>query len=496
MNMKRQDERQDAIAELLAHEEGANFVYGRLQATAGESEESSDPATGERIGFAALATTEEVDAAVDAAAEAFAGWRAVPPPKRGDLLRRWAAAIEANRDELARLMTREMGKPLAESEAEIGRALGEIDYAASEGTRLHGVTIPSARPGVLVYTRPEPVGVVGAITPWNFPLIAPVRKLAPALVCGTTVVLKPARETPFVALALAMLLTEAGVPDGVVNVVCGSGSTVGDRLITHPGVAAVSFTGSTSVGQHVGKVVGQRLGSMQLELGGKNAAYVHSADDLDSVTAQITSAAIQATGQRCTAISRVLADAKVADSLVERLANQFDGLTIGRGTDQGVDVGPLVNARQRTSVLEYIDTGISEGARTVTKRDGELPEGPYVAPVVFDEVTRDMRIAREEIFGPVLSVLRVDGVEDAIETANDCEYGLTSSVFSNDLDVALRFVDGVQAGMVHVNHGTNSEPHVPFGGVESSGVGPYSVGYTVKDFFTRVKVAYIKTGVS
>jgi alpha-ketoglutaric semialdehyde dehydrogenase len=306
------------------------------------------------------------------------------------------------------------------------------------------------------------------------------------------VVLKPAEETPFTSLALGMLLQEAGLPPGVVNVVCGSGKTVGARLVAHPQVAAVSFTGSTAVGRRVGKVVGERLGSVQLELGGKNAAYVHSAADLDTVADEIVKAAVLATGQRCTAISRVLAEESLADDLVARLAQRFDRLRIGHGLEPDVELGPLVNARQRNSVRAYIETGEAEGATVATSRVDELPaQGPYIAPVVFDHVTRDMRIAREEIFGPVLSVLRVDGVEEAIAAANDCDYGLTSSVFSEDLDTAMRFVDGVQAGMVHVNHGTNSEPHVPFGGVEGSGVGPYSIGYTVKDFFTKLKVAYI-----
>lgn len=483
----------EAVKTLLERDEAANLIGGQLQATAGGQDERLEPATGERLGVAANATVEEVDDAVRAAAAAFPGWAATPAPARGALLRRWAAAIDANRASLALLMTQEMGKPLAESQGEVDRALAEIDYAAGEGTRLHGATVPSGRPGFLVYTQREPVGVVGAITPWNFPLIAPVRKLAPALVCGTTVVLKPAQETPFVSLVLGMLLQEAGLPPGVVNVVCGDGSIVGRHLVSHPQVAAVSFTGSTAVGRQVGQAVGQRLGSVQLELGGKNAAYVHSAGDLDTVADELVKAAILATGQRCTAVSRVIVERSLADDLVERLARRFDRLKIGQGTEPDVELGPLVNTRHRDSVLGYVETGEAEGATVATKQRTELPQGPYVGPVVFDHVTPDMSIAREEIFGPVLSVLRVEGVDEAIATANDCDYGLTSSVFSEDLDVALRFVNGVQAGMVHVNHGTNSEPHVPFGGVEGSGAGPYSIGYTVKDFFTKLKVAYIKS---
>lgn len=389
-----------SVHEVLDRTEPANFVCGGWKAGTGGVTTVTNPAdSADRIATVPDSTAGDVDAAVAVARGAAPAWAATPAPARGDVLRRWNELIGEHTEELAALMTREMGKPLAESRGEIGRARLELDYAAGEATRLHGATVPSRAAGQLVFTEREPLGVVAAITPWNFPAVAPIRKLGPALVTGNTVVLKPADATPLTALALAGLLRDAGLPDGVLGVVCGAGATAGARLVEHPDVAAVSFTGSTEVGRGIAEKVARRLGSVQLELGGKNAAYVHSARDLDRVVDQITGAAVQASGQRCTAISRVI--------------------------------------------------------------------------------------------GPVLTVTRVSGVDEAIAVVNDSDYGLAAGVFSTDLDVALRVARATRTGMVHVNHGTISQPHVPFGGVNASGVGEFSIGYTSTEFFTNLKVVYL-----
>lgn len=480
-----------SVHEVLDRVEPANFLRGGWQAGTGGVTAVINPADpADRIATVPDSTAGDVDAAVAVARRAAPAWAATPAPARGDVLRRWNELIGEHAEELAALMTREMGKPLAESRGEIGRARLELDYAAGEGTRLHGTTVPSRAAGQLVFTEREPLGVVAAITPWNFPAVAPIRKLGPALVTGNTVVLKPAYETPLTALALGGLLRDAGLPDGVLGVVCGDGDRAGARLAEHPDVAAVSFTGSTAVGRGIAEVVARRLGAVQLELGGKNAAYVHSARDLDRVVDQITGAAVQASGQRCTAISRVIADDSVADDLVARLSARYSALRVGPGAASDTEVGPLISDEAVQKVNGYIGRGLAEGAVRTT-RERNVPAGRYVAPVVLDHVRPEMTVARDEIFGPVLTVTRVAGVDEAIAVANDSEYGLAAVVFSTDLEVSLRFARATRTGMVHVNHGTTSQPHVPFGGVHASGVGEFSIGYTSTDFFTDLKVVYL-----
>lgn len=480
-----------SVHEVLDRTEPANFVRGDWKVGTGGVTAVTNPADpADRIATVPDSTAGDVDAAVAVARRAAPAWAATPAPARGDVLRRWNDLIGEHAEELAALMTREMGKPLAESRGEIGRARLELDYAAGEATRLHGTTVPSRAAGQLVFTEREPLGVVAAITPWNFPAVAPIRKLGPALVTGNAVVLKPAYETPLTALALAGLLRDAGLPDGVLGVVCGAGATAGARLVEHPDVAAVSFTGSTAVGRGIAEVVARRLGAVQLELGGKNAAYVHSARDLDRVVDQITGAAVQASGQRCTAISRVIVDDALADDLVARLSARYAALRVGPGTATDTEVGPLISDEALQKVAGYVERGLAEGAvRTTPERD--VPPGRYIAPVVLDHVRPEMAVARDEIFGPVLTVTRVSGVDEAIAVVNDSDYGLAAVVFSTDLEVSLRVARATRTGMVHVNHGTTSQPHVPFGGVDASGVGEFSIGHTSTEFFTNLKVVYL-----
>lgn len=452
----------------------------------------TDPATGRLLATVPISGPSEVEAAVDRAVAAGEAWGNTAPFERARIMTRWADLLLAHRGELAATATAEMGKPLAESLGEVDRAAAEIVFMAGEAMRASGEQIPSSVPGTLVVTMRAPVGLVLAITPWNFPVVSPVRKIAPAIAYGNAVICKPSTEAPLTALALADLAGEAGLPDGVLNVVCGDRSGAGAALIAHPAVRAISFTGSTTAGRVIAEIAAHNLVPVQLELGGKNAVYVDASADLDRAVPEIVSAAMQCTGQRCTAISRVLVDEPIADELIRRLAEALDLLTIGPGTDPGVKVGPLVSASAWQRVRGYLQAGIDEGARVATTRT-EVPDGNYVAPTVLDGVTRDMRVAREEIFGPVLSVLRVHGVADAIAVTNDCDYGLASAVFARDIGVALEYMRGAQTGMVHVNHGNASQPHVPFGGVKASGLGSYSIGHTAMDFFTQLKVAYIRS---
>lgn len=450
-----------------------------------------DPATLEVIAHVPRSTSSDVDAAVIAAHSAAAGWAVTAPQERSRILLRWAELLLQHKEELAALATSEMGKVLKESRGEVDRAISEIQFMSGEALRLTGETFPSSTPGTLIYTARVPVGTVAAITPWNFPIVAPVRKIAPALAAGNTVIVKPAAEAPLSTLLLVDLLDEAGLAGGVVNVICGSGSEVGAALVAHPGVDAVTFTGSTQVGRTIAETAGRRLIPTQLELGGKNAVYVDVSADLDRAVPEIVSASIQATGQRCTAISRVLAHEGIVDELVLRLAAAYDGLLIGSGRE-AVDVGPLVSEKARDDVAAHIRGALKDGARMATFRS-DAPEGAYLAPVVLDRVTPTMSIARDEVFGPVLAVLRVADYEEAIEVTNSSEYGLAAAAFTSDIRVANEFAHHVQAGMVHINHGTSSQPHVPFGGVGASGLGPYSIGHTVQDFFTQVKVVYVKS---
>jgi acyl-CoA reductase-like NAD-dependent aldehyde dehydrogenase len=452
--------------------------------------EVRNPATGQLLATVPASDEAAVSAAVAAARAAGPAWAATAPQVRSHVLNAWADLLTEHRDEVAATATAEMGKLLSESQGEVDRAVAEIRFMAGEPQRLTGETFPSAVGGTTVYSTRVPVGVVAAITPWNFPVVSPVRKIAPALAAGNSVVCKPAAESPLTALMLTDLLQQAGLPDGVVNTICGAGSA-GAALVAHSGVDAVSFTGSTSVGRSIAEVAGRRLVPVQLELGGKNAIYVDASADLDRAVPEIVSAAVQTSGQRCTAISRVLAHTTVADELVRRLAEAYDALPVGPGTDPRAKVGPLVSAKQKERVAGYLRGSQDEGAVIATSRT-DVPEGNYVAPAVLDRVTPSMTVAREEVFGPVLSVIRVEDVQEAIDVTNDCEYGLAAAVFASDMAAALEFSNRAQAGMVHVNHGTASQPHVPFGGVAASGMGAFSIGSTGREFFTKMKVVYLR----
>lgn len=475
-----------------------NFIDGKwLESASGRTVSNINPAdTDDILGTVCQATRDEARQAVESAAEAFRGWRATPTPIRGRIVGRAARLMEAQKEELAHLLTREEGKTIAESRGEIERSINIAEFCAGEARRMTGETIPSELPSNFAYTLKQPLGVVACVTPWNFPIAIPVWKVAPALVAGNTVVFKPATLTPATAVRIVEIFEEAGVPAGVLNLVLGSGSDAGEEIIDHQAVRAVSFTGSNSVGMRLYEHVSRRGAKVQCEMGGKNPVVIMEDADLDLAVESTAQGAFGSTGQRCTATSRAVVVNDVADEFVSRLAQRAETMRIGNGIDPATEIGPSVDESQLKTVLQYIDVGREDGATLVCgglRATGHgLDKGYFVRPTVFDRVTPDMRIAREEIFGPVLSVLRVKDFDEAMQVANDCEYGLSSSIFSNDATRIFRFVDEIETGMTHINSPTfGGEAHIPFGGIKGTGIGDREQGSTALDFYTELKVVYV-----
>lgn len=434
----------------------------------------------------------DADDAVAAAKEALPAWRATPAPERGRILRRAAEISERRLEEIARTMTLEEGKIIRESRGEARKGISLFEYYAGEGFRLGGQTLPSEVPDVHAYTVREPLGVVGLITPWNFPWAIPVWKVAPAIVAGNTVVLKPASLTPATAALLVDILEEAGCPPGVVNLVVGPGGEVGNAIVDHPDVRAISFTGSNAVGMGIHSRAAPRGIPVTLEMGGKNAVIVMEDGDLDAAATAIASGAFGATGQRCTATSRVVVHEDVAEELLERLVAKAEALRVGPGIDEDSDLAPAVDEGQFKTDLEYIDIARSEGAKLVTGGAAVDGEGYFVKPTIFQDVRPDMRIFREEVFGPVLSVARCRDLDEGIAMANAVEYGLAASLFSRDVNRIMRYVRDIEAGMVHVNEPTiGGEAGLPFGGSKATGVGPREMGQEGIHFFTELKTVFV-----
>ncbi|WP_273366959.1 aldehyde dehydrogenase family protein [Alicyclobacillus herbarius] len=434
--------------------------------------------------------------AVQAAYRAFGSWSKVPAPQRAEIILKFASLIERDSEELAFILSAEQGKPLSESLGEVRRAAKEARFAAGEAQRIEGKVIPSERMDVDVQVINQPIGVVAAIAPWNFPVVTPVRKIAPALAYGCTVVYKPASLTPWSSTKLMSLLNEAGVPNGAVNQVIGFGKEIGPALVHHPLVHGVSFTGSSQQGIEIQQQAARKLIPTQLELGGKNPAIVLDTRDAASVARQIVNAAFACSGQRCTAISRVIVHRRYAEELTDAILNEVKNIRVGPAWDPSATMGPLISEEHLNAVLGYVNQGIEEGATLLFGGErithGDYARGHYMLPTLFVDVKGDMRIAREEIFGPVLSILTVDDVEEALATANDVSYGLAAAVFTDHLSTARLAAEQLQAGMIHINHGTLSEPHVPFGGIKQSGYGPYSIGYTNQQFYMQTKVIYMQ----
>jgi acyl-CoA reductase-like NAD-dependent aldehyde dehydrogenase len=459
--------------------------------------ENRNPArTSDLVGTFPDSDAGDVDRAVKAAAKAFESWRLTPAPRRAEALVRTGEILRARKEDLARTMTREMGKVLAETRGDVQEAIDMAYYIAAEGRRLFGVTAPSELPDKLAMSVRQPLGVCGLITPWNFPMAIPSWKLFPALVGGNTVVIKPASDTPASAHHLVEILIEAGIPEGVVNIVHGGGSSVGVPLIRHPDVKMISFTGSSDVGKTIGEQCGRTLKRCSLELGGKNAQIVMEDADLDLALEGVLWGAFGTTGQRCTATSRLIVMKPVHDELMRRLIERTEKLRLGDGLLPETEVGPLVNRGQKERVHSYVEIGTKEGAKLVAggkpADEGELGQGFFYRPTIFDDVRPDMRIAQEEIFGPVLSVIPVTSLDEAIRVLNGTVYGLSSSIYTRDVNRAMRAIRDLEAGITYINGPTiGAEVQLPFGGVKETGNGHREGGPTVIDAFTEWKSVYI-----
>ena len=481
-----------------------NLIGGKwVDSASGKTRPNLNPAdTRVPLGVAPQSTAADANAAVEAARAAAKGWRKTPAPKRGVILTAAARILERRKEEIVHMLTAEEGKCPSEAGGEVQRAINAMEFLAGEGRRMNGETIPSELPSNFLYAFREPLGVVALITPWNFPIAIPAWKAAAALITGNTVVLKPAELTPWCANALAECLQEAGVPDGVFNVVHGEGEDVGEALVQNKHVHAISFTGSNEVGHHIATAAGARRAKVQLEMGGKNAVLVLADADLDLAANGIAMGAFGSTGQRCTATSRVVADKKIAKKLIEMVAERAAKLQVGPGGDSVSYMGPSVDESQMNTVLKYLDVAKKEGVELVCggKRltSGDHAHGFFVAPTIYTKVKAKMRLAQEEIFGPVLSVIEVDGVEEAIETGNDSLFGLAGSIYTQDVNAVFRYIEDLEAGMLHVNSATvGGEVQVPFGGMKGTGFGGREMGNTAVDFFTEWKSVYIDyTGVS
>lgn len=476
----------------------ANYIDGRWVAPEGCGLiENRNPADArELLGTSPDSSREVVKQAIAAAERAFAIWRRVPAPQRGKIVAKAAQLMAERREVIAQALTKEEGKTLAESRGEVDRAVGCMEFAAGEGVRLVGRTIPSVGTTAFNYTVREPLGVVGLITPWNFPVSIPAWKIAPALVAGNTVVFKPSPLTPITAKMVVDCFIDAGAPAGVVNLVFGA-TDVGLELTENPGVKAVSFTGSTHVGKAVYQQTAAHTGRCLMEMGGKNPFVVLADADLALAAKQAVLGAFGSTGQRCTATSRIIVEAGVRAEFERLLVEEVGKVVVGDGMKADTTMGPCIDENRRQEVLRFIETAKAQGGKVLTgggKADaGDLAHGHFLQPTVITGITRDMKLFREEAFGPLLAVTEAKDFDQALELANDCDFGLSSSIFTTDLNKAMRFTRESEAGMVHVNVNTTySEPHMPFGGYKDSGFGGREAGWEAVEFFTEWKTVYIE----
>ncbi len=474
-----------------------NFIDGKWRDSKGGRVKDLNPAdVHDVVAEAPSSTAAEAAEACDAAARAFPAWRETPAPIRGQILYRVQRRMEERQQELAEALTREEGKTIAESRGEIQRAINVIEFFAGEARRITGETIPSELANNFCYTLKQPVGPVGVITPWNFPIAIPIWKIAPALVSGNTVVFKPASLTPLTAALIVEIFDECGLPPGVLNLVYGGGREVGDTIVRHSAILALSFTGSNDVGVGLYGAAAARGIKCQCEMGGKNPIVILGDADLELAVESTIQGAFGSTGQRCTATSRAVVVEDIADEFVDRLAARAAALVVGNGLNPQTHVGPSVDERQLETVLSYVEVGQHEGARLVRGGDRVSDDGRdrgfFVAPAIFDHVDANMRIAQEEIFGPVLSLIRVPDNDSALSVANNVRFGLSASVYTNDVAAMFRFVDRLDAGILHVNSPTvGGEAHVPFGGMKATGVGLREMGRVAIDFYTELKVVYV-----
>src|SRR5881398_3019072 len=482
---------------MASTQELKNFIDGRwVAASTGETFENIDPATGELIANVAKSGAADVDRAIESAKRALDSWRLFPAPKRGEILYRAGELMLRRKEDLAREMTREMGKVLPEARGDVQEGIDMTYYMGGEGRRQFGDVVPAELPNKWAMAMRNPVGVVAAITPWNFPFAIPTWKIMPALVLGNTVVFKPASYTPMLAVRLVEILDEAGLPKGVLNLVLGPGGELGDHLVSHPGVDLVSFTGSSDTGSHISEIGGRLLKRVSCELGGKNAIVVLDDADVDLSLDGIVWSAFGTSGQSCTAASRVIAHQSVAKDLVDKLVGRAKKLRLGNGLEASTDVGPVVSASQLERVHSFIPVAEKEGATIAAgghvSTEGALAKGFFHEPTVLVDVKPNMRVAQEEIFGPVTAVIEVSALDEANKVLNSTKYGLSCSIYTRNVNNAFRFMRDAETGIVYVNAGTiGAEIQLPFGGMKSTGNGHREAGRAALDVYSEWKSIYI-----
>ncbi|MFD1170985.1 aldehyde dehydrogenase family protein [Oceanobacillus picturae] len=479
----------------LEAEKLRNFINGEWQDVA-RTTAVLNPATGEEIVQVPLSSGEQVDKAVLAAKNAQKEWALVPAPQRAEVLYRVGYLMKERKERLSQLLTSENGKVIEEARGEVQEGIDMAFYMAGEGRRLFGQTTPAELKDKFAMSQRVPVGVIGIITPWNFPIAIATWKSFPAIVSGNAVVWKPATETPIMAFELAKIFEEAGLPKGVLNIVFGSGNEVGNALVNHERVQVISFTGSNDVGREIAASCGRQLKKVSLEMGGKNAVIVMDDADIDLAVEGILWSAFGTSGQRCTACSRVIIHEQVKATIETRLLAKMEELTIGNGLDETIKVGPIINDRGLAKIEEYIQIGKKEGAKLLAGghalTEGAKQDGNYFAPTLFTDVSSTMRIAQEEIFGPVVSLIPVKSFEEAIEVNNSVSFGLSSSIFTNDVNRVFRAQRDLDTGIVYVNAGTTgAEIHLPFGGTKGTGNGHRDSGVQALDVFTEWKAIYV-----
>jgi acyl-CoA reductase-like NAD-dependent aldehyde dehydrogenase len=475
-----------------------NFINGQwVESRSGKTFENRNPADQrELLGIFPASTADDVDDAVLAASEAFKKWRLVPAPKRAEILYRAAESLVRRKEDVARDMTREMGKPLSETRGDVQEAIDMTYYMAGEGRRLFGQTVPSELPNKFAMSVRAPRGVIGMITPWNFPMAIPSWKLMPALVCGNTAVIKPAEDTPLSTFNLVQILIESGLPSGVVNIVYGMGPEAGAPLVTHPGVDAVSFTGSTDTGRIINQACATSFKPVHLEMGGKNIIIVMDDANLELAVEGAVWGGFGTSGQRCTAASRVAVHRKVYKEFLDRFTSRVKSLRVGDGLETTTEMGPVINETQLRTVLKYVEIGKDGGAKLVTgghrAESGNLANGWFVEPTIFVEVESKMRIAQEEIFGPVVAVIPFESFDEAIEIANGVSYGLSASIYTRNVNLAYQAMRDLETGIVYVNAPTiGAEIQLPFGGVKNTGNGHREAGTAAIDFYSEWKTLYV-----
>lgn len=472
-----------------------NFIGGKWEQREANGITRVNPAdVRDVVATAPDSSVEDTRRAIQAAADAFQRWRRTIPPERGKIVRRATQLFEAQLEEVAQLLTREQGKILSEARGEVQRGIDIMEYSSGMGRRLGGQTFPTEVPHVFCFTTRQPIGPVAAITPWNFPVAIPCWKIAPALVCGNTVVCKPSPLTPATATRVVEIFEEAGVPPGVLNLVHG-GPQVGSELVNHPLIRGISFTGSTKVGMAIHTAAAHRLAKVQLEMGGKNPQIILHDADLKKAVDNLVPAAFGSTGQRCTATSRAIVEKTVAQEVASLLLEKTKAIRVGPGDRPEVTMGPLVDDARLRDVTGYVERARAEGASVVI--GGSAPEGLqdgyYYTPTIVRDVRPEYEIAREEVFGPVLSFIEVNDLEEALAVANTVPYGLTASIFTRDIGRAFTFVDKIEAGMIHINRpGLGGFSHLPFGGFKYSSYGAREVGDDTINFYTDIKSVYIQ----